>query len=346
MAEGIRQQAHRAGRVDLAQTPTPLQPMPGLSRALGSAAEIWIKRDDCTGLALGGNKARKLEFLVEEARAAGADTLVTIGAVQSNHVRLTAAAARACNLESVSILFRGDSAPAGNLLIDRLLGSEIEFLPFGLDESTHERVDVAVAAILERLRTRGSRPHFIPSGGAVPAGCLGYLRAAEEMAHQVRQKGIEVSDLVVAVGTGGTLAGLLLGVDALRLRWRLRGISVLPEGGAAGAGIAPVESLARDAGALIGYDFHQERVDWSVAFDYVGPGYGVITPDAAEAIALSARCDGIILDPVYTGKAMAGLIALVRAGAIPRGKAVVFLHTGGSPALFAHPELLDLLPTG
>jgi D-cysteine desulfhydrase family pyridoxal phosphate-dependent enzyme len=311
-----------------------------LTHELG-AAEIWIKRDDCTGLGMGGNKVRKLEFLAAEARGQDADTLVTIGAAQSNHIRLTAAAARAAGFESVSIIFGGEKLEnEGNLFLDRLLASQIVTLPFGLGEATPEKVDRAVAETLDRLKSAGRTPYFIPAGGAVPVGCLGYLRAAEEMAHQVKRKGVPIDTVVVAVGTGGTLAGLVLGADALRLKWDILGHSVMKAGAAQSAGIAPVEDLVRQAGALIGYEARPERVRWSVSYDYVGEDYGVLSDGAVEAIRLLARSDGILLDPVYTGKAMAGLIDLVRTGRLGAERKVLFLHTGGAPALFAHPEVL------
>ena len=340
MSEGVRPEVERTGRVELVHAPTPLEPLPGLTRLLGGP-EIWVKRDDCTGLGLGGNKVRKLEFLVAEARSAGADTLVTIGAVQSNHVRLTAAAARATGLGTVSVLFRDDTGrEGGNLLLDRLFGSEIVFLPFGLRDASAARVEQEVDGLLARLREEGRRPFFIPAGGAVPAGCLGYLRATEELAHQERRKGVSIRTVVLAVGTGGTIAGMILGVDALRLHWRILGVSVMKEGTARAAGIAPVDTLAREAGALIGYDARPSRVKWEVTFDHVGPEYAALTDEAAEAIRTVARTDGVLLDPVYTGKAMAGLIAAVRSGRIERDGAVLFLHTGGVPALFVHPELV------
>jgi D-cysteine desulfhydrase/L-cysteate sulfo-lyase len=313
--------------------------LPGLTRLLGGP-EIWIKRDDCTGLGLGGNKVRKLEFLVAEARSQACDTLVTIGAAQSNHVRLTAAAARATGMGTVSILFSGEALrDEGNVLLDRLFGSEIHLLPFGLRDATTTRVDVEVEAVLSRLRAEGRRPYFIPAGGAVPIGCLGYFRATEEIAHQERRKGASFHTVVLPVGTGGTIAGMILGVDALRLHWKLVGISVMKEGTAQSAGIAPIETLVREAGALIGYEARPSRVKWEVSYDHVGPEYGVVTDEAADAIRTVARSDGVLLDPVYTGKAMAGLIALVRSGHLSEEGPVLFLHTGGAPALFAHPEL-------
>lgn len=342
MPEGIRPGIELAGRIDLAHAPTPLEPLTGLTAAL-RGPEIWIKRDDLTGLALGGNKVRKLEFLLADACAREADTLVTIGAAQSNHVRITAAAARVARLQSVSILFPdGGLADEGNLLMDRLLGSEIEPLPFPMSEATPARVDEAVAGILERIRSRGGRPYYIPAGGAVPLGCLGYMRATEEIAHQERRKAASISVVITAVGTGGTLAGLVLGADALRARWRVIGVSAMKEGAAASAGIEPVESLVEQAGALIGYEAKRDRVHWEISYDHVGEDYGVLTPGAADAIRTVARSDGILLDPVYTGKAMAGLMDMIRTGTIGKDEKVLFLHTGGAPALFAHPEVLTL----
>ena len=342
MPEGVKPELERTGRIALASAPTPLEPLPGLTRLLGGP-EIWIKRDDLTGLGLGGNKVRKLEFLVAEARSQGADTLVTIGAAQSNHVRLTAAAARATGFESVSILFAGhEDKEQGNLLLDRLLDSDIVRLPFGMDEATASKVDRAVDGTLARLRESGRSPYFIPAGGAVPVGCLGYLRATEELAHQERRKAASIDTVVLAVGTGGTLAGLILGVDALRLHWRLIGISAMEEGMAQSAGVAPLEKLVHDAGSLIGYEAKITRVKWEISYGHVGEGYGVLSPEAAEAIRTVARSDGVFLDPVYTGKAMAGLIDMVRTGRFDSHSKVLFLHTGGVPAIFAYPEILAL----
>jgi L-cysteate sulfo-lyase len=341
MSEGIAPGIDRKRRVKLVHAPTPFEPLKGLTKLLGGP-EIWIKRDDCTGLALGGNKARKLEFLLAEARGAGADTIITVGAEQSNHVRMTAAAARSVGMASVSLLFPGDGDLQGNLLLDRILGTEIVPLPFPFQESSRERIETEVEKVAQRIRSAGGNPCFIPAGGASPLGALGYLRATEELSHQARREGCRPDAIVVPYGTGGTLAGVILGLDALRLDWNAWGISVAPEGAWEQAGVSPLQQLASEAASLLGLEFRLPPDRYRVLFDYVGPAYGAVTPGCAEAIRTVARADGILLDPVYTGKAMDGLIDLVRKGRFTRGQTVIFLHTGGAPALFAHPELAAL----
>jgi D-cysteine desulfhydrase family pyridoxal phosphate-dependent enzyme len=339
MSEGIAPGIDRKRRVSLVHAPTPLEPLKGLTKLLGGP-EIWIKRDDCTGLALGGNKSRKLEFLLAEARGSDADTLVTVGAVQSNHVRMTAAAARVAGMESVSLIFPGgEQSPQGNFLLDCIFGTEIVPLPFAFEESTPAKIEAEVARITARLASEGRKPYFIPAGGATPLGALGYLRATEELAMQARREGCQIDALIVPFGTGGTLAGVLVGVDALRLTWLVYGISVAPDGAWERSGVLPYRQIAKEAAGLLGLDFRLGRERYRLLYEYVGPSYGALTAGCAEAIRTVARSDGILLDPVYTGKAMAGLIDLVRKGAIGKGQTAVFLHTGGAPALFAHPEL-------
>ena len=339
MSEGIAPGIDRKRRVSLVHAPTPLEPLKGLTRLLGGP-DIWIKRDDCTGLALGGNKARKLEFLLAEARGAEADTIVTIGAAQSNHVRMTAAGARISGMESVSLLFpEEEERLEGNLLLDRLFGTEVVYLPFRFQQSSPEKIEEEVSRTLNRLQEAGRKPFFIPAGGATPLGALGYFRATEELAGQARREGCAVDSIVVPFGTGGTFAGILLGVDALRLGWFVHGISVAPDGAWRQSGVLSHEEIARSAAALLGQEFRLTSDSYEILYDQVGPGYGVVTEACAEAIRTVARTDGILLDPVYTGKAMAGLIALVQSGRLGRGRTVVFLHTGGAPALFAHPEI-------
>lgn len=340
MSEGIAPGIDRKRRVSLVHAPTPLEPLRGLTRLLGGP-EVWIKRDDCTGLALGGNKARKLEFLMAEARGLDADTVVTIGAVQSNHVRMTAAAACVSGMLSVSLLFPDeDPDPRGNLLLDQILGTEIVTLPFTFEDSTSEKTEEEVSKVLARLCESGRKPYFIPAGGATPLGALGYFRATEELAHQARREGCMLDSIVVPFGTGGTFAGILLGVDALRLSWHVYGISAAHDGAWRRSGVAACEEIATGAAGLLGQDFRLARDRWEILYDQVGPAYGAVTAACAEAIRTVARSDGVLLDPVYTGKAMAGLIALVQGGRLNKGQTVVFLHTGGAPALFAHPEIV------
>lgn len=339
MSDGVAPGVDRKRRVSLVHAPTPFEPLRGLTKLLGGP-DIWIKRDDCTGLALGGNKARKLEFLLAEARGADADTIVTVGADQSNHVRMTAAAARITGMETVSLLFPGaPGAAQGNLLLDKILGTEVVRLPFSFRESSPAKIAAEAAKVMDRLKSAGRRPYFIPAGGATPLGALGYFRATEELAAQARREGCNVDDIVVPFGTGGTFAGVLLGIDVLRLGWRVFGISVAPQGAWEQSGVEPYEKIAKDAAALVGMDFRLASERYSLLYDYVGPAYGALTPQCTEALRTVARSDGVLLDPVYTGKAMAGLIDLVRRGEIAKGRTVVFIHTGGAPALFAHPEL-------
>lgn len=341
MSEGIAPGIDRKRRVTLVHAPTPFERLRGLTKLL-DGPDIWIKRDDCTGLALGGNKSRKLEFLLAEARGQGADTIVTIGAEQSNHVRMTAAAARIAGMETVSLLFPGDEGAAqGNLLLDRILGTEVVRLPFAFKDATPAKITQIAGEVSARLSAAGRKPYFIPAGGATPLGALGYFRATEELAAQARREGCVVDDIVVPFGTGGTFAGVLLGIDVLRLGWRSFGISVAPEGAWEQSGVEPYENIARSAAALVGMDFRLAPERYRLLFDYVGPAYGAVTPACADAVRMVARSDGVLLDPVYTGKAMAGLIDLVRRGEIEKGRTVVFLHTGGTPALFAHPDLAD-----
>jgi 1-aminocyclopropane-1-carboxylate deaminase/D-cysteine desulfhydrase-like pyridoxal-dependent ACC family enzyme len=242
----------------------------------------------------------------------------------------------------VSLLFPGaPGAAQGNLLLDRILGTEIVRLPFRFQDSSPAKIAGEVEKVAQGLKAAGRRPYFIPAGGATPLGALGYFRATEELAAQARREGCNVDDIVVPFGTGGTFAGVLLGIDVLRLGWRTFGVSVAPEGAWEQSGVDPYEKIAQDAAGLLGMDFRLARERYRILYDYVGPAYGAVTPECADAVRTVARTDGVLLDPVYTGKAMAGLIDLVRRGEIDKARTVVFLHTGGTPAIFAHPELAE-----
>jgi D-cysteine desulfhydrase family pyridoxal phosphate-dependent enzyme len=303
----------------LAVTPTPLQPMDRLGHALGMApGQLLVKRDDLTGLAGGGNKARKLGFLVGDALAAGCDTLITGGAAQSNHVRMTAAAARAAGLHCTAVL--GGEAPAvdeGNLVLDRLLGLDIVWV--GAYDGFQIEQEIAETAM--RLRAEGRNPYEIPLGGASPVGTLGYVEAADELCHQLPGGAI----VYTATGTGGTQAGLVVGFGHHE---RVRGVDV----GALDDVEARIGTLVPGVASLAGRSLPQGRVH--LDREHVGPGYGARTDGAREALELCARLEGIILDPVYSAKAMAALITDQRAGRIPAGQTIVFLHTGGLPSLF------------
>lgn len=300
-------------------SPTPVQPMDRLGEALGVApGRLWVKRDDLTGLAGGGNKVRKLEHLCADALAQGCDTLVTGGAEQSNHARLTAAAANRLGLDC-TIVLAGDAVPVptGNVIIDHLLGPEIVWAgPIGyyaLEQRMRDETD--------RLRQQGRRPYLIPVGGASTIGELGYVVAARELREQLP----DVSLVVTADGSGGTHAGLAAGLGSLDL---VLGVD---------AGTRPdledvVPPKAAEAAALAGVPAPTGTV--AVDRDRFGDGYGAPTPACREALDLAARHEGLVLDPVYTGKALAGLIAAVREDRVPADGVLVFLHTGGLPALF------------
>jgi D-cysteine desulfhydrase/L-cysteate sulfo-lyase len=326
-------------RVDLAHTPTPLEPMANLSAELGGA-DIWIKRDDCTGLAMGGNKARQLEFYIGDALAQGADTLLTTGAVQSNHVRMTVAAARklglACEVQLEERV--AGRAPeyyaSGNPFLVRLFGVPIHRYPGGEDE---EGADRALHERAAELKADGKIPYVIPlAPGHKPLGALGYVLAAGELLDQARGLGITIDSVVLATGSGSTHAGLLAGLRAGGSRAKVYGFCVRRDRQTQGERVAGrLTEVARMIGAEDAVAGEEVWVDDSV----LGPGYGQLTEGAMEAIGLAARLDGILLDPTYTGKAMAGLIGLVCSGELGAGERCVFLHTGGTPALFGYPEL-------
>jgi D-cysteine desulfhydrase family pyridoxal phosphate-dependent enzyme len=312
-------------RVALAHLPTPLEPMDRLAAELGLAPGVlWVKRDDCTGLAGGGNKARKLEFLCADAIAQGCDVLVTGGGRQSNHVRMTAAAANKLGLDCTVVLSSAPTAhPTGNVVLDHVLRPDIVWAGT-LD---YYGTEAAITETAERLRAAGRTPYLMPIGGASPIGALGYVAGAQELAAQAAVHRFEVDLVVVADGSGGTHAGLVAGLGD---HARVLGVDV---------GTRPdldeqVPAKAAEVASLAGLP--TPVGDLRLDHDSFGTGYGATTPETREALDLAARAEGLILDPVYTGKAMVGLIALARAGGIKSTDRVVFLHTGGMPALFAH----------
>lgn len=318
--------------VPLAQIPTPLEPAPRLGKAVG-LPNLHVKRDDCTGLALGGNKARKLEYLFAEAQALGADTVLTTGGVQSNHARMTAAAA--CRLGMRAILCLADAAPTGeqgNLLLDRLFGAEVRFLP-GL---SLPEMEARMEALAAELRAQGRVPYIIPVGGSTSLGCLGYVRAVAELAVQAEERKFSVGAMVVAAGSTGTLAGILLGARLAMPATRVFGISVSPR---AASGQRKCARIVAEAAERLGVEWRPDPNEIPIDDRWLGPAYGVPTPEGLDAIRLAARTEGLLLDPVYTGKALAGLRGLAAEGTLRAGESVVFWHTGGAPALFAHPEL-------
>lgn len=319
-------------RIPLAHLPTPLEH----ARRLGDALRLpslYVKRDDCTGLAMGGNKARKLEYLFAEARAQGADVVLTAGGVQSNHARMTAAAA--CKLGMQAVLFLTEPAPPaaqGNLLLDRLFGAEVRFVP-GV---TLLQLDEKMQAAADEIRARGRSPYIIPIGGSTPLGCMGYVSAVEELAEQARGLGLRIDAMVAATGSTGTLAGLQLGARRSLPDTRVYGISVSPS---ADAGRRKCAGIVSEAARLLGMDWSPGPGEIVIYDEWLGPAYGVPTEAGMAAIDLAAKTEGYLLDPVYTGKALAGLRGLAERGELRGEETVVFWHTGGAPALFAFHQL-------
>ena len=322
----------RFPRVRLAQTPTPLEPMSNLSRLLGGP-NLWIKRDDCTGLATGGNKTRKLEYLIGEALALRSDVVITQGATQSNHARQTAAAAAkyglACEilLEDRTGYRHDDYRKSGNVLLDRLFGANVRHVPGNTD------MDGAMATLASELKAKGRTPYVIPGGGSNPIGALGYVTCALELAEQANDVGLDIDLLVHGTGSTGTQAGLLAGLEGSRA-----GIPVLGIGVRAPRPVQEekVYALATRTAELLGIPGAVARERVVANCDYVGEGYGLPTPGMLEAMEITARTEGIVLDPVYSGKAMAGLIDLIRKGHYAKGQNIVFLHTGGAVGVFGY----------
>jgi D-cysteine desulfhydrase len=332
--EFILQKLAQIPRIPLAAYPTPLEHLPRLSAQL--KREIYIKRDDTIGPGLGGNKTRKLEYLLAEAQRRGLRKVVTFGGLQSNHARITAAAA--CKLGMESHLFFFDRPPkrfTGNLLLNQIMGAQMHFIPFGGGGDGTLRVTIEATNRLVHLLAwlRVGRHYFIPVGGHSWRGCLGYVHAALEIETQARALGLEDAYLVLAAGTGGTLAGLLAGLTLIGSSLQPLAIDI----GKLWKGF-PV-SLARLAGeicARLGEKqvFKAEEIPLLEAI-YSTPEYGVPSQACQDAIRRLARTEGILLDPVYTGKAFAGLLDLLENGKLGSSEPVIFLHTGGLPALFA-----------
>lgn len=315
---------HGLARVQLANLPTPLEPLPRLSTTLGGP-DIWVKRDDLTGLAGGGNKTRALEFLIGDALASGADTVVTAGSAQSNHARQTAAAAAKSGLKC-TLALRGPEPERseGNLALDRLLGADVRWVA-GRDWPTE------LAQVAHDLAQEGRRPYVVPYGGSNAVGIAGYVAGVEEVSDQAASRGIGFDRIVFACASGGFQAGLLVGARALGFRGALTGIAVeFPS-----VALLPrVRALASEAGAHLRLDTHLSPDDVEIHDAYLGAGYGLIGEAERGAIQSLARAEGILVDPVYTGRALAGLVDLVRRGVIAKHERVLFWHSGGFPALF------------
>ncbi len=318
----------------MAHLPTPLEHLARLSAELGGP-RVLVKRDDCTGLALGGNKTRKLEFLVAEAMEQGADTLVTTGGVQSNHVRQTAAAAArsglSCHLVLAPAVDWDDPAydHSGNVQLDHLLGAQVHVLPDGTDR------DKAMSRLARALRTQGRQPYIIPSGGSNAVGAVGYVNCAKELSAQAEEMGEKIDYLVHATGSGGTQAGLIAGFQMLDSPTQVLGIDITADAAEIGK---KVRTIARATLDRLQHEKVFDSKSLHIVEGYAGDAYGLPTEEMREAVRMAARLEGLILDPVYTGKAFAGLIDLVRQGRFQTNETVVFLHTGGMPGLFAYTD--------
>ncbi|GAA6159604.1 D-cysteine desulfhydrase [Ruegeria sp. HU-ET01832] len=325
-------------RVSLGHLPTPLEPMDRLSEVLGGP-RLWVKRDDCTGLSSGGNKTRKLEFLMADAVQKGADTIITQGATQSNHARQTAAAAAKLGLACHILLEdrTGSNDPNyilnGNVLLDRLHGASVSKRPGGAD------MNAEMEACAAQMKTEGKNPYIIPGGGSNPIGALGYVNCARELNEQAAHAGLKIDALVHATGSSGTQAGLVAGLAALESDIHLLGIGVRApqdkqEGMVHDLAVRTVEYM--ETGTPIA------RENVRANCDYVGAGYGLPTKGMIDALKLLARTEGLLFDPVYSGKGLDGLIDQTRKGCFDGMDNVVFLHTGGSAALFGYPETFEL----
>lgn len=328
----------RFPRVKLGHLPTPLEPMDRLSAQIGGP-RIWVKRDDCTGLSSGGNKTRKLEYLMADAQRSGADTIITQGATQSNHARQTAAAAAklgmACHILLEDRTGSDDGAYIlnGNVLLDRLHGAPVSKRAGGTD------MNAEMAALAETLLEAGKVPYIIPGGGSNAIGALGYVNCARELADQAAEMGLSIDALVHATGSSGTQAGLVTGLAAIQSDIHLLGIGVR----------APQEKqeqmvydLAVKTAAHLDTGVSIARSAVRADCSYVGPGYGRPTDGMVAAIKLLARTEGLLFDPVYSGKGLDGLLSLMSKGYFDGMDNVVFLHTGGSAALFGYPEIFGL----
>lgn len=333
----------RFPRIRLGHLPTPLEPMENLSRHLagpGGGPNLWVKRDDCTGLSTGGNKTRKLEFLMADARAQGADTVITQGATQSNHARQTAAAAAKlgfdCHLLLEDRTGYTDAAytGSGNVMMDKLHGATVSRRPGGADMAAEMEI------LAERLRAEGRRPYVIPGGGSTPVGALGYVAAALELVGQAADMGLRIDHVVHATGSAGTQAGLVAGLVGLNSGIPVLGIGVRAPREKQEASVLALATRTADHLGLPAGTVRAEHVRANC--DYVGQGYGIPTQGMVDAVKLVAEKEGILLDPVYSGKGMAGLVDLVRRGHFKAGENVVFIHTGGAVGLFGYPDAFEL----
>ncbi len=313
--------------IDLAQLPTPIEKLERISKIF-EGPQIYIKRDDLTGVGMTGNKVRKLEFLLAEALQNKCDYVITCGGYQSNHARATAVAAAKVGLKCLLVLRNSMSAPLeGNLFIDRLVGAEFEYIT----PEEYMRVDNVMLGISEKLKAKGHKPYVIPEGGSNEVGSLGYLKATEELAHQIKSLKLRIEHIIVPVGSGGTYAGLLLGKFLYDLPVQIHGINVCDD---ESYFINKISGLLKDMQKRYKLALKIDKKDISIIDGYVGKGYGLSSQEEIDTIKKVGRAEGVILDPVYTGKAMFGLSDQIRQGRFKPNENVLFIHTGGIFGLF------------
>jgi len=326
---------HNLPKASLGYFPTPLIELTRLSKTLGGP-NIYMKRDDNTGLALGGNKTRKLEYIMGDALAKGADTVITAGAIQSNHCRQTAGAAASLGLECHLVLGGEEpEQPQGNLLLDKVYGCHIHW-------AGENRKGEDIPVLVAQLKAEGKKPYVIPYGGSNELGAVAFIEAYKELNAQREALKVDFSHIIFASSSGATHAGLMLGNKMLETHSQIVGINIDKGEMDKVPFDEHIVSLANSTAQLIAADYQFTADDLLLNSDYVGDGYGVIGELEKEAIALTAQNEGILLDPVYTGRAMGGLIDMIRTGQIKATDNVLFWHTGGAPALFAYADDLDI----
>ncbi len=314
-------------KIHFAHLPTPIEKLERLGQAF-EGPEIYVKRDDLTGMAKTGNKVRKLEYLAAEAQREECDLLITCGGAQSNHARAAAVAAAKIGMKSHLLLRDGAGGDLdGNLFIDRLVGAEITFIT----AKEYEQANDIMARIAEEHDSKGGKAYVIPEGGSNALGALGYLAAMEELSRQMKTQRLEFDHIISAVGSGGTIAGMLLGRSAYEIKAEIHGLNVCDD--------APyfqnrIFNIISDAKRRFGFEMSLKKSEINVIDGYVGKGYGLSSQEEIDLIKQTARLEGLILDPVYTGKAMFGLMDLIRKGRFQRGEKILFWHTGGIFGLF------------